>query len=690
MTHKFTNLLINESSPYLLQHAHNPVDWHPWGDLALQKAKELNKPILVSIGYSACHWCHVMEKESFENEDTAKVMNQYFINIKIDREERPDLDHIYMDAVQAMAGSGGWPLNVFLTPDGKPFYGGTYFPPVKAFNRSSWKEVLYGVAEAWRDRKHEIESQADNLIDYLQKANNIGQRPGAAIAISNEKESKEQCHTIFQNIMKNGDKEWGGFGKAPKFPQFFVIQYLFQYYHFTKNKEALDQAILSIDKMLQGGIYDQVGGGMARYSTDIEWLVPHFEKMLYDNALLINILCDAYQITRKKEYADAIRQTICFIERELMDKDGGFYAALDADSEGIEGKYYVWSKEEVEKILGEKAKLFCDYFNISSEGNWEHTNILRVLIPMEVFVNERKLDKAVFANEIKIGLQQLLSEREKRVRPGTDDKIILSWNCLLLTALCKASLALQEDKYKEMAEKLFKFIVSAFRKEAGPEMLHTYKQGLAKYPAFLDDYSYFIEGCLHLYELTYDTSCLQEARNSCNYVLSNFAGEDPGLLFFTTKEQTDIVVRKKEVYDGATPSGNAVMANNLLKLSIIYDIAEWRQLADGMLSSMLTMVIKYPSSFGLWSIFFLKQVEGINEIVVIGEGYLPACKEISAFFIPNKIIMGVEKPSNDFPLLQNKTLANNLLMYLCKNYSCMAPDNTVQNLLSKLLPQATA
>jgi uncharacterized protein YyaL (SSP411 family) len=685
MTHPFTNYLITESSPYLLQHAHNPVDWYPWGDIALQKAKELGRPILVSIGYSACHWCHVMEKESFENEDTAKVMNQYFINIKIDREERPDLDHIYMDAVQAMAGSGGWPLNVFLTPEGKPFYGGTYFPPVKAFNRSSWKEVLYGVAEAWRDRRHEIESQADNLTDYLQKSNSIGQRTKTASFTIDQPDSKEQCHTIFQNIMNNADKQWGGFGKAPKFPQFFVIQYLLQYYHFTKNNEAFDQAILAIDKMLQGGIYDQIGGGMARYSTDIEWLAPHFEKMLYDNALLINVLCDAYQITRKKQYADAIKKTISFIEREMMHKEGGFYSALDADSEGIEGKYYVWSKAAIEHILGERAELFCEYYDVSPEGNWEDSNILRIRKPIDAFAADKGLDIDAFTNELEVGLQQLQAERDKRIRPATDDKIILSWNCLLLTALCKSSAALQEDSYKKTAERHFDFILSAFRKETTGVMLHTYKEGVAKYPAFLDDYSYFIEACLHLYELTYDASYLKEAKDCCNYVLLNFSGDDSCLFYFTHKEQTDIVVRKKEVYDGATPSGNAVMASNLFKLSIIYDMIEWRQLAINMLATMLPMVVKYPSSFGLWSIFFMQQTEGMNEIAVIGPGYRTACKEISSYFIPNKIMMGAQKASDDFPLLQNKTLANNLLIYLCKNYSCLSPDNTVQNLLKRVL-----
>ena len=442
MSHNNTNHLIIETSPYLLQHAHNPVDWYPWGETALQKAKELNKPILVSIGYSACHWCHVMERESFENETAAKIMNEHFINIKIDREERPDLDHIYMDAVQAMSGGGGWPLNVFLTPDAKPFFGGTYFPPVKAFNRSSWTDVLQGIAEAWKERKNEIESQAENLVAYLQQSNGFGQTKNAVHIPEEENKFKEQCHHIFQTIMKTADKEWGGFGNAPKFPQTFVIQYLLQYHYFTNNKEALQQALLSIDKMLQGGIYDHIGGGLARYSTDKEWLAPHFEKMLYDNALLINVMCDAYQITGDKNYENAIRKTIAFVQEELMNTEGGFYAALDADSEGEEGKYYVWQKEEIDAILGNDATIFCNYFDVTNEGNWEEKNILRILKPLDEFVKEQGIDKAQFEQKIKESLQSLFHKRNERIKPQLDDKIILSWNALILTALCKAAAAL--------------------------------------------------------------------------------------------------------------------------------------------------------------------------------------------------------------------------------------------------------
>ncbi len=685
MLQLYTNHLINETSPYLLQHAHNPVDWYAWGETALQKSKELNKPILVSIGYSACHWCHVMERESFEDEATAKIMNENFINIKIDREERPDLDHIYMDAVQAISGSGGWPLNVFLTPDTKPFYGGTYFPPVKAFNRSSWKEILLAISEAWKEKQNEIESQAENLLNHLRQSNGFGQTQNILKQSLEEKISKEQCYTIFQTIMKTADGEWGGFGNAPKFPQTFTIEYLLQYYHFTGNDEALHQAVLSIDKMLQGGIYDHVAGGLARYSTDKEWLIPHFEKMLYDNALLISVLCDAYQVTQNKYYKEAIRKAINFIQEELSDPPGGFYAALDADSEGEEGKYYVWQKKDVDNILGNDAPVFCKYFDITDKGNWEGKNILRILKPVDDFVKENNIDKIDFENIIKNSLQKLWQQRNKRIKPQLDDKIILSWNALMIRVFCKAAAALQDDEYKQVAEKNFRFIESRFKKENDSlALLHTYKNGSAKYFAFLDDYANLIDACIHLYEITLDTTYLEKAKEYCQYVIENFSDEQTAFFFFTHIEQKDVLVRKKEIYDGAIPSGNAVMANNLLKLSIIYNKTAWRQRANAMLQDIIPLLEKYPGSFGVWAAFLLQQVVGINEIAVIGNDYRFTCSEIVSHYIPNKIIMGSVSSDNNFLLLEEKIFSPNTLIYLCKNYACFEPLNTAHDLLLKL------
>ena len=679
----FTNRLIKETSPYLLQHAHNPVDWFAWGDEALQKAKSENKVILVSIGYSACHWCHVMERESFENEATALVMNNQFVNIKVDREERPDLDHIFMDAVQAISGSGGWPLNVFLTPDGKPFYGGTYYPPVKAFNRSSWTEVLQGVFEAWSEKQNEIESQADNLLDHLSRSNSNNKQTVTSI-ITEDKELffKNDCDNMSANIMKAADKTWGGFGNAPKFPQTFILQYLLQYSHLTGNEDTKKQAFLSLDKMLQGGIYDHIDGGIARYSTDVEWLAPHFEKMLYDNALLIDVLCDAWQISNDNKYKEAIFKTISFIENELTDKDGAFYAALDADSEGIEGKYYVWQKEEIDEILGLDAKLFNDYFDISENGNWEDSNILRILIPFEEFAYLKNIEINVLDYTIKNCIKKLSVEREKRIKPALDDKIILSWNALALKAIAKAAIVLSNEHLKLIAKRNFQFLERKFlKKEGSEELMHTYKNGIAKYSAFLDDYAYFINACLHLYELEYDVLYLEKAKKYAYYVIENFSDAENVFFYFTNKQQNDIILRKKEIHDGATPSGNSVMAFNLSKLSIIFNIPEWNKRSLNMLKEISISVTKFPQSFAIWASLLQQNVFGLNEIAIVGKGGLKMCKALSLNYIPYKIVMVSEDKNEEYALLKGKPFSVDPLIYLCKNYHCLNPFKTNTELL---------
>ena len=453
-----SNRLMQETSPYLLQHAHNPVDWFPWGDEALQKAKNENKPILISIGYSACHWCHVMEKESFEDAEVAAIMNEHFVNIKIDREERPDLDHIYMDAVQVMTGSGGWPLNVFLTPDAKPFYGGTYFPPKKAFNRASWTDVLGGVINAFSERQNEIVAQAENLTAHILRSNTFGD----PLHEKDEIFTAANAHLIFENLMKSADKISGGFGRAPKFPQTFSIQYLLRYYSSYKNKEALDHACLSLDKMMYGGMYDQVGGGFARYATDNEWLVPHFEKMLYDNALLLTTLSESFQLTHFKRYEEAIVRTMAFIEREMLSEEGGFYSALDADSEGEEGKFYVWDKKEVEALLGNDAAIFCAYYDITENGNWEGKNILNVPVAPEKFAVDNSISEDGLIKVLSACREKLLHERGKRIRPLLDDKMLLGWNALMNTACSKAYAATGKETYRQLAIRNMQFIFENF------------------------------------------------------------------------------------------------------------------------------------------------------------------------------------------------------------------------------------
>ena len=691
MAPAFTNRLINESSPYLLQHAHNPVDWYPWGEEALQQARLQNKVILVSIGYSACHWCHVMERESFEDETVAGIMNEHFINIKIDREERPDLDHIYMDAVQAISGSGGWPLNVFLTPGAEPFYGGTYFLPLRAYNRPSWTEVLNNIHAAWLSKEDEISTQAKTLIEHLQKSNDLAQlskKDTDATAFSTT-----DCDVAFNSIMKSADREWGGFGNAPKFPQTFTIQYLLQYHHYTGNAEALQQALLSLDKMLQGGIYDHVGGGLARYSTDKEWLAPHFEKMLYDNALLVNVLCDAFQLTKDPNYEKAIRQVIGFVERELMHDQGGFYSALDADSEGEEGKYYVWKKHEIDALLGDDASLFCEYFDVSEKGNWfegQHThdpgsaeagkNILRILKPAASFAAEKEIAPDAFEIKIAACLAVLLQERNRRKRPLLDDKILLNWNSLMLTALCKAASAIGSVQYRDLAEKTFVFLMQNFAEKDEIEFKHTYKNKEAKYPAFLDDYAYLIQSCIHLQEITSDHSYLTTAKRLCTYVISNFAEEGTGFFFFTNSTQKDVIMRKKEVYDGAVPSGNSVMAENLFYLGVIFDRSDWQKQAEKISGSVRMATTRYATSFGVWASVLMRQLYGVREIAITGKDHECLRDELLQQYLPGKILQCSGFPQNSFPLLEGKNYDTEGLIYLCKNRACLAPVDTLEKL----------
>ena len=680
MAKQFSNQLINESSPYLLQHAHNPVQWYPWGEEALNKAKELDLPILVSIGYSACHWCHVMERESFEDEAVAVYMNEHFINIKIDREERPDLDHIYMDAVQAVAGNGGWPLNVFLTTDAKPFYGGTYFPPQKAYNRPSWKDVLMNINAAWKDRRDELIQQAENLTDHISLAGNLFNKKDNDHPDASETGfTVEQCHTITENILKTADTIHGGFGSAPKFPQTFTIQFLLAYGYFFDHKKALEQAELSIQKMLNGGIYDHLAGGLARYSTDSQWLAPHFEKMLYDNALLASVLADAYQVTHNEIYEKAIRRTIGYFIKEMKQESGGFFAALDADSEGEEGKFYVWDKKEIDMILGEDSTLYCKWFGVLETGNWEGKNILHVSLDEALFAKENDISSTALKSLIINCNEKLLKERNKRPRPLTDDKILLGWNALFLTALCKAAAALGDENYKKEAISLFEFIMNNFSAE-GMICFHTYKNGKAKHPAFLDDYAYLIQACIYLQEITADQQYLVEAQRLTRYVIDNFSNKETGFFYYTHQKQLDIITRKLEFYDGAIPSGNSIMAENLFYLALIFEEKNWQLRAQKITHSLAETVVKYPTSFAVWALSILKQAIGINEIIIAGKNAAQSSKELLRFYLPNKVFLSAHTETAGFPLLNGKNFHETSLIYLCRNYQCLEPVKTVNEL----------
>ncbi|HUQ64775.1 MAG TPA: thioredoxin domain-containing protein [Flavitalea sp.] len=666
------NKLINETSPYLLQHAHNPVNWYPWGDEALEKAESENKPILVSIGYAACHWCHVMEKESFENESTAALMNEKFVNIKIDREERPDLDHIYMDAVQAMDGHGGWPLNVFLTPGKKPFYGGTYFPPRPAYNRASWTDVLKGVADAFENRREDIEAQAENLVHHLEASNNFG-----ITETTDKLFNAAEINEMAANALKTGDKVHGGFGRAPKFPQTFTIRFLLHNYYYTGNENALKQACLSLDKMIDGGINDQLGGGFARYSTDEIWLAPHFEKMLYDNALLVMAMSEAYQITSNEKYATAINATLDFVERELMSPEGGFYSALDADSEGVEGKFYVWSKAEIESVLGDDAYVFNSYYNISETGNWEHANILHVTLPLDEVARNNNLGTDELMRLLEISKEKLLAERSKRTRPLTDDKILLGWNAMMNTAYSKAFAATGNEKYRLLAVTNMKFLYEKFSEGEDGVFFHTYKNGSAKYPAFLDDYSQLIHALLHLQEITADTAYLEKVKTLVKWCFNHFSDEETGYFYFTNDQQADVIVRKKELYDGAVPSGNSLMAWNLYYSGVLFDNTEWKERAVKMTSGLRDVVKKYPGSFGNWAILMQSLSKGIPEIAIIGGNIDIILKEILRTFNPFRIVQSSPSETREFPLLSGKSSSSAPMIYLCKDYSCQTPVNEV-------------
>ncbi len=676
-----TNKLISETSAYLLQHAYNPVDWYPWGEEALQKAVKEDKPILVSIGYAACHWCHVMERESFEDETTAELMNKLFINIKIDREERPDLDHIYMDAVQAIAGNGGWPLNVFLTPDQKPFYGGTYFPPVPAHGRPSWKDVLISLADAWKNKREELVAQADSLVEHIQKSGSFSLNESVSPSTQENFYNKETCVSMAESFLKLADKTEGGFGAPPKFLQTGSIIYLLQHAQFCSNEAAKEQAVLSLKKMINGGIYDQVGGGISRYSTDAFWLVPHFEKMLYDNALLLSALSEALQLTGDEKFRKTIYGIFNFLLREMKHDAGGFYAALDADSEGVEGLFYIWSYDEIEQLLGEDAAIYASYYNIKKEGNippehkaWKEKNILH----HDFTSNDADADEAVLSVIIDKCNNVLLQARSERIRPQTDDKILLGWNALLITAFCKCYAATADENFLKEARSLFEFIESSFKKD---EFLygHSFTKGKLKHPAYLEDHAYYLQAMIYLSEATTDQKYIDRADQILKYVIDHFSDEEVIQFYFTNKKQQDIIIRKKEIFDGATPSPNAVMAENLFYLGLLRAEENLTERAGKMLAILKHAFVKYPGSFSNWARIYQLQAVGINEILVSGPDLQAVTIKILQKYLPNKILTAVNN-ARKLNFIARKEQNEEMNIYICRNKTCKAPVSSVSEI----------
>ncbi len=661
------NALQYETSPYLLQHANNPVQWLPWGNEALEKAIQEDKPILVSIGYSACHWCHVMEHESFEDEATAALMNAHFINIKIDREERPDIDSIYMDAVQAITGSGGWPLNVFLTPNLMPFYGGTYFPPLQAYNRPSWTQVLQNIHDAFSNKRTEIESQAINLTEYLKNASQPTTKN------IEDTIDEKNIDTIAQNFNKATDTKHGGFGGAPKFPQTMGITWQLRYGHMYNSTESINNAHHSLQCMIDGGIYDHVAGGFARYSVDHVWLAPHFEKMLYDNALLIGSLSEAYQQNNNPVYKKTILQTFNWLRTEMKDNTGGYYAALDADSEGVEGKFYTWHYDELTTLLNkEQLHVLSIYSNITTEGNWEHTNIIHKHISTEEVAKTLLLPISAVENTLQECLDILYHARTSRIRPGTDDKILLSWNALLITAFCKAGNALGEHIFIEEAINIATCI-QQHMKQPEQGMFHTYKNGIAKINAMLDDYAFYIEALISLGGSTGDNNYYKQAEQWLNYCITHFIDEAETQFYFTTATTTDVIVRKREVYDGATPSSNATMAYNCWHVGILFNNSAYKQIAHNMILLQQHIIARYPTSFGKWAQLILEMHKGTKEIAIVGNNHNAKAKEVLALYIPHKVLMQSIDEDETWPLLQHKKKTADTLIYVCENYTCNAP-----------------
>ncbi len=674
---KTANRLIHETSPYLLQHAHNPVDWYAWKPEAFELAKQKDLPVLVSIGYSTCHWCHVMERESFEDPQIAAFMNQHFVNIKVDREERPDVDQIYMEACQAINGSGGWPLNCFLTPDGRPFYAGTYFPPQPAYRRPSWQQVLAHISQAYNEKRETIEAQADKLMDYISRSEARWTSGSQAEEIAVGEDNLAQ--KIVENLSQQFDREHGGFGGAPKFPGTMALKFLLDYHWFAGSKEAMDHVQLSLDKMILGGIYDQLGGGFARYATDARWLVPHFEKMLYDNALLVSLLADAFKASGRTLYKQAIEESLTFIEREMTDETGGFYSALDADSEGEEGRYYVWSKAEIEAVLGEEANLFNDYFGVSKAGNWEGHNILWCRQGIKEFSATQNMSATELSTRLRRAKAKLLSVRAERIRPGLDDKILLGWNALQCTAYAKAYSALGREAYRKVALKNMKFLLESFQQPGATALYHTYKEGRTQYEAFLDDYAFLIEALLVIYKVTFEEEWLQYAIKYADFVIEQFWDEEARLFYYTRADQKDIPLRRREVFDNALPSGNAVMAHCLAKIGLMSGVQRYRKLSGSMLRQMLSNVVAHPGAFGRWAQLLLYQTCPPFEVAVVGANYQSMARAVNERFLPGSIVMAAQKATDRFPLLKDKQMTKDTYIYVCRDYSCQLPVNNMES-----------
>ncbi len=678
-TPKFTNRLINETSPYLVQHAHNPVDWYSWGDEAFEKAGQEDKPVLLSVGYAACHWCHVMAHESFEDEAIAQLMNDNFINIKVDREERPDIDSIYMNAVQMMTGRGGWPMTVFLTPEGVPFYGGTYYPPTDRQGMPGFPRILISLAEAYKEQREEVTKNSQVIIEQLEKLNQFTPAEGDL--------TTEILDQAAAGTMRVFDTVNGGFGQAPKFPPSMVLSFLLRQSQRT-NDRAIQAAIeLTLVKMACGGMYDQLGGGFHRYSVDEKWLIPHFEKMLYDNALLSRIYLDAYLVTSKEFYRQITTEILDYVIREMTHPGGGFYSSQDADSEGEEGKFFAWTPEQVTALFGaEDAKLFNHYFDISAFGNFEHgTSALHIDDEISVVAKSLNVTSEHLTEVIARGKKILFEARELRIKPARDEKILTAWNGLMLRSFAEAARVLKREDYLQIAIRNAEFLTKELKRDG--RLLRTHKDGQSKLNAYQEDYAYLIDGLLSLYEATFDEKWFSEARALADTMIEQFWDENDGGFFFTSNDHEKLINRAKESHDNASPSGNSVAAHVLQRFALFTNEPRYRDCAERTLKLLANSISRYPNAFGHLLCAMDFYLSHPHEIAIIGEGKNTLVDEVFSRYIPNKVVASAElNQASVIQLLEGRTQVDGkATAYVCHNYLCEAPVTNAEELVASLL-----
>ncbi len=679
------NRLANETSPYLLQHKDNPVEWYPWGEEALSRARDEDKPVLLSVGYSACHWCHVMERESFEDGETARMMNEHFVNIKVDREERPDIDSIYMAAVQALTRHGGWPMTVFLTPDGAPFYGGTYFPPVPSRGMPSFQQLLLSVADAYENRREEVVQSAESVREYL-RASTAAVMPDAGSS------GTELLDRAGDALLSQLDRRFGGFGAAPKFPQVMNLEVLLRHYSRTGERSALEGVELTCRRMANGGIYDQLGGGFARYSVDAYWLVPHFEKMLYDNALLSRLYLETYQATGDAFYRRIAEETLDYVLRDMTSEEGGFYSAEDADSEGEEGKFYVWTLGELEATLGpDEAGLAARYWDVTERGNFEGKSILHVPRPPEVVADEFGLSQEELRIRIEEIRGKLFAVRERRVRPGRDEKVLAAWNGLMLRSFALAARVTGREKYRDAAVENATFLVEKM-KENG-RIHRSYKDGRARFNGYLEDYAMVADGLVAVYEATFETRWLVEADALMEAVSELFWDDSQRAFYDTPADHEVLVTRPRDVYDNAAPSGTSVATEVLLKLALLLDRGDYRQRAEDVLEELAGGMEKVPGAFGRLLCALDFSASEPREVAVVGDPEAPdtlaLLETVYAGYLPNKIVAGRapddEEAGGLIPLLaQRPARGGEATAYVCVQYACQYPTTDPEELSRQL------